>query len=133
MKGESCSSEGRTSYSSSFLSLSLPFRETSSKLMWSDSSHTLLSNLGINTSHLSHTISNLPTDQSQTPKFRRRRHAPSTSRLAPLGDMGPSYAMRDTDVEAWGRNWHEMIILSGIEMQRQRVRSLPPLPLRNHV
>ena len=30
--------------------------------------------------------------------------------------------MADTDVGAWGRNWHEMIILSGIELQRQRVR-----------
>jgi hypothetical protein len=25
------------------------------------------------------------------------------------------------DLGAWGRNWHEMVILSGIEMQRQKV------------
>jgi len=84
--------------------------------------HTLLSNLGINTSQLSHTISNLPSaEQALATRPRRRRHAPTASRLQPLGDMGPSYAMGDTDVAAWGRNYHEMIILSGIEVQRQRV------------
>ncbi|CAD6583189.1 MAG: hypothetical protein TREMPRED_003480 [Tremellales sp. Tagirdzhanova-0007] len=83
--------------------------------------HTLLSNLGINTSQLSHTISSLPTaDQARAARPRRRRLAPTVSRLEPLGDIGPSYAMGDKDVGAWGRNWHEMIILSGIELQRQR-------------
>ena len=35
--------------------------------------------------------------------------------------MGGAYGTNDGDVKAWGRNWHETVILSGIEMQRQRV------------
>ncbi|KAL7423797.1 nuclear pore complex subunit [Cryptotrichosporon argae] len=84
--------------------------------------HTLLSNLGINTSQLAHTISNLPAPEpadaqagSTSGQKRRRRR-----RLPALGDMGPSYAVGDADVGAWGRNWHEMVILSGIEVQRQK-------------
>ncbi|KAK4687416.1 nuclear pore complex protein Nup93, partial [Tremellales sp. Uapishka_1] len=88
--------------------------------------HTLLSNLGINTSHLSHSISSLqPQAQASSlsaPASRpsRRRRPPPASRLEPLGDLGPSYGLSDGDVGAWGRNWHEMVILSGIEVQRQR-------------
>ena len=43
--------------------------------------------------------------------------------------MGPGYALGETDVAAWGRNYHEMIILSGIEVQRQRVCLSCSLPL----
>jgi hypothetical protein len=35
--------------------------------------------------------------------------------------VGGAYGTNDGDVKAWGRNWHETVILSGIEMQRQRV------------
>jgi nuclear pore complex protein Nup93 len=77
--------------------------------------HTLLSNLGINTSRLSHEIAQLPKAETSRPKRRKQG-----GRLAPLGDLGPAYAVGDTDVGAWGRNWHEMVILSGIEVQRQK-------------
>jgi nuclear pore complex protein Nup93 len=80
-------------------------------------SHILLSNLGINTSQLTHEIAQLPTTtagEASRPGRRRKR-------LAPLGDLGPAYAVGDADVGAWGRNWHEMVILSGIEVQRQKV------------
>jgi nuclear pore complex protein Nup93 len=42
--------------------------------------------------------------------------------------MGPSYASTDGDIGAWGRNWHEMVILSGIEVQRQKVSKLSLYP-----
>jgi len=77
--------------------------------------HILLSNLGINTSQLTHEIAQLPTAGETSRPSRRRK------RLAPLGDLGPAYAVGDADVGAWGRNWHEMVILSGIEVQRQKV------------
>nr|XP_031861265.1 uncharacterized protein CI109_003235 [Kwoniella shandongensis]KAA5528337.1 hypothetical protein CI109_003235 [Kwoniella shandongensis] len=79
----------------------------------------LLSNLGVNTSQLTHNIAQLPSAEPST-RPRRRKHVPASSRLEPLGDIGPSYAMSDGDISAWGRNWHEMVILSGIEVQRQR-------------
>lgn len=82
--------------------------------------HTLLSNLGINTSRLQSEIAQLPDAEPSRPA-RRRKHAHAPGRLAPLGDLGPAYAMGDADVGAWGRNWHEMVILSGIEVQRQKV------------
>jgi len=31
--------------------------------------------------------------------------------------------VREGDIGAWGRSYHEMIILSGIERQRQKVLS----------
>jgi hypothetical protein len=37
-------------------------------------------------------------------------------------EVGGAYGTNEGDVKAWGRNWHETVILSGIEMQRQRVR-----------
>ncbi|BEJ15888.1 hypothetical protein CspHIS471_0504930 [Cutaneotrichosporon sp. HIS471] len=77
--------------------------------------HTLLSNLGVNTSRISHEIAQLATAEPSRPKRRKQG-----GRLAPLGDLGPAYAVGDTDVGAWGRNWHEMVILSGIEVQRQK-------------
>ncbi|KAL1407707.1 nuclear pore complex subunit [Vanrija albida] len=82
----------------------------------------LLSNLGINTSQLSHEIAQLPADAaaSTSRPARRRKTQASSSRLAPIGDLGPAYAVGDADVGAWGRNWHEMVILSGIEVQRQK-------------
>ncbi|GFZ43143.1 hypothetical protein JCM24511_00862 [Saitozyma sp. JCM 24511] len=94
--------------------------------------HTLLSNFGINTSHLSHTISHLPADVSGAAgaagapapsaaahRPRKRRVVP-TGRVEPMGDLGPAYVSSEGDLGAWGRNWHEMVILSGIEMQRQK-------------
>lgn len=83
-------------------------------VMLTCSSHTLLSNLGINTSRLSHEIAALPAATAEQSRPKRRK------RLAPLGDLGPAYAVSDGDVGAWGRNWHEMVILSGIEVQRQK-------------
>ncbi|WRT63978.1 uncharacterized protein IL334_000905 [Kwoniella shivajii] len=80
----------------------------------------LLSNLGVNTSQLTHNISQLPNAAEPSARPRRRRQPPQQSRLEPLGDMGPSYAIGDGDIGAWGRNWHEMVILGGIEVQRQR-------------
>ncbi|GMK55571.1 hypothetical protein CspeluHIS016_0206270 [Cutaneotrichosporon spelunceum] len=77
--------------------------------------HTLLSNLGVNTSRISHEIAQLSATEPSRPKRRKQG-----GHLAPLGDLGPSYAVGDTDVAAWGRNWHEMVILSGIEVQRQK-------------
>ncbi|EIW72690.1 hypothetical protein TREMEDRAFT_70789 [Tremella mesenterica DSM 1558] len=84
--------------------------------------HTLLSNLGINTSQLSRSIAQLPSAHQTALTKRRRR--PHVSRLQPLGDLGPGYAMPDGDIAAWGRNWHEMTILSGIEYQRQKTVKL---------
>ncbi|ORY20676.1 Nup93/Nic96-domain-containing protein [Naematelia encephala] len=66
----------------------------------------LLSNLGVNTSQLAHAV------PSSTPR-RRRRHA-----VEQYG-AGPSTAGQE-DMSVWGRNWHETIILSGIELQRQK-------------
>ena len=80
--------------------------------------HTLLSNLGINTSQLSHDILQLPdADPSDRPRRRRK----GAHRPAPLSDI--SQARGGEDVSSWGRNWHETIILSGIEYQRQKVSS----------
>lgn len=73
--------------------------------------------MGINTSRLSHEIAQLPVAEPSSRPARRRKQG---GRLAPLGDLGPAYAVGDTDVGAWGRNWHEMVILSGIEVQRQK-------------
>jgi len=78
----------------------------------------LLSNFGVNTSQLVHDINKLPS--SEPPKSRRKRHVAQASRVAPA-DVGGAYGTNDGDVKAWGRNWHETVILSGIEMQRQRV------------
>lgn len=80
--------------------------------------HTLLSNLGINTSQLQREIAQLPAEAAAASRPRRRRKA--NAKLTPLGDLGPAYAIGDADVGAWGRNWHEMVILSGIEVQRQK-------------
>ncbi|WWC86091.1 uncharacterized protein L201_000962 [Kwoniella dendrophila CBS 6074] len=80
----------------------------------------LLSNLGVNTSQLTHNISQLPNNAEPSTRPRRRRQPPQQSRLEPLGDIGPSYGIGDSDIGAWGRNWHEMVILGGIEVQRQR-------------
>jgi hypothetical protein len=78
----------------------------------------LLSNFGVNTSQLVHDINKLPS--SEPPKSRRKRHVAQASRVAPA-EVGGAYGTNDGDVKAWGRNWHETVILSGIEMQRQRV------------
>ena len=83
-------------------------------------SHTLLSNLGVNTSQLAQHISSLPAGPSETSRPRRR--AAKTPRLQTAPESGPSHRAPDQDVAAWGRSWHETIILSGIENQRQRVR-----------
>ncbi|WWC58422.1 uncharacterized protein I303_100962 [Kwoniella dejecticola CBS 10117] len=85
----------------------------------------LLSNLGVNTSRLTHDISQLPNAAEPSGRPRRRRQAHQSQnqrqhRLEPLGDIGPSYGIGDGDIGAWGRNWHEMVILGGIEVQRQR-------------
>lgn len=77
----------------------------------------LLSNLGVNTSQLAHSISHLSGDQPGRPKRRRARPV----KLDPSLEAGPSFAGGEGDVGAWARNWHEMIILSGIERQRERV------------
>ena len=83
--------------------------------------HMLLSNLGVNTAQLTHDISQLPdVDTSSQPARRRKK---TNLRLPPMRDIGPSYPVGNQDVGAWGRNWHETIILSGIEYQRQRVSS----------
>ncbi|WWC66561.1 uncharacterized protein I206_100464 [Kwoniella pini CBS 10737] len=79
----------------------------------------LLSNLGVNTSQLTHNISQLPNAAETSTRPRRRRQQPQ-HRIEPLGDIGPSYGIGDGDIGAWGRNWHEMVILGGIEVQRQR-------------
>jgi len=79
-----------------------------------------LSNFGVNTSQLVHDINKLPS--SEPPKSRRKRHVAQASRVAPA-EVGGAYGTNDGDVKAWGRNWHETVILSGIEMQRQRVSS----------
>ncbi|WVQ85347.1 hypothetical protein IAT38_007512 [Cryptococcus sp. DSM 104549] len=79
----------------------------------------LLSTLGVNTSQLTQSISQLPSEPAAS-RPRGRRPAPGPARLEPLPDVGPSYPVADGDIGAWGRNWHEMVILSGIEMQRQR-------------
>lgn len=78
----------------------------------------MLSNLGINTSQLQREIAQLPGEATEASRPRRRRKA--NAKLTPLGDLGPAYAIGDADVGAWGRNWHEMVILSGIEVQRQK-------------
>ncbi|WVQ62366.1 uncharacterized protein L199_000506 [Kwoniella botswanensis] len=79
----------------------------------------LLSNLGVNTSQLTHNIAQLPNAAEPSTRPKRRRQ-PQQHRLEPLGDIGPSYGIGDGDIGAWGRNWHEMVILGGIEVQRQR-------------
>lgn len=90
--------------------------------------HTLLSNLGINTSQLAHTIAQLPaSEQTTVPK--RRRRQPLGARRG-LGDAGASYAAADGDLATWSRNLHEMTILSGIEHQRQRVSAQSPKSAR---
>jgi nuclear pore complex protein Nup93 len=78
----------------------------------------LLANFGVNTSQLTHDVSKLPS--TEPPKSRRKRHVDQASRVAPA-EVGGAYGTNDGDVKAWGRNWHETVILSGIEMQRQRV------------
>lgn len=35
-------------------------------------------------------------------------------------ELGRGFVAAEGDIGTWGRNWHEMVILSGIEMQRQR-------------
>lgn len=83
-------------------------------------SQALLSNFGVNTSQLIHDIGKLPS--TEPPKSRRKRHVAQASRVAPK-ELGGAYGTNEGDVKAWGRNWHETVILSGIEMQRQRVRT----------
>ncbi|WVQ97122.1 hypothetical protein IAU59_004232 [Kwoniella sp. CBS 9459] len=82
----------------------------------------LLSNLGVNTSQLTHNIAQLPSAEPSARPRRRRHHVQQKQqdRLEPLGDIGPPYAVGDADIGAWGRNWHEMVILGGIEAQRQK-------------
>ena len=82
-------------------------------------SQALLSGFGVNTSQLIHDISKLPS--TEPPKSRRKRHVAQAARAAPM-EVGGAYGTNEGDVKAWGRNWHETVILSGIEMQRQRVR-----------
>ncbi|WVR05746.1 hypothetical protein IAU60_002771 [Kwoniella sp. DSM 27419] len=78
----------------------------------------LLSNLGVNTSQLTHNISQLPNaERSAKP---RRRRQPAQNRSEVPSDVGAAYATSEGDIGTWGRNWHEMVILGGIEVQRQR-------------
>lgn len=81
-------------------------------------SHSLLTNLGVNTSQLNHSISHFAPPADSRPKRRKAR----LPRVVPDADeLGPGPSGGAMDVGAWGRNWHETIILSGIEYQRQRV------------
>lgn len=80
----------------------------------------LLSNLGVNTSQLAHSISQLPSEAA-APRPRRRRAAQVQAQAAEqVPELGRGFVAAEGDIGTWGRNWHEMVILSGIEMQRQR-------------
>ena len=81
----------------------------------------LLSSIGVNASQINQSINNLPSVENGA---KRRRGRGRAGRTDALPDIGPSYAAGEGDVASWGRNWHETIILSGIEYQRQRVRGL---------
>ncbi|KIR67683.1 nuclear pore complex protein Nup93 [Cryptococcus bacillisporus CA1873] len=81
----------------------------------------LLSNLGVNTSQLAHSISQLPSEPA-APRPRRRRAAQVQAQAAEqVPELGRGFVAAEGDIGTWGRNWHEMVILSGIEMQRQRI------------
>ncbi|KIS01485.1 nuclear pore complex protein Nup93 [Cryptococcus deuterogattii 2001/935-1] len=81
----------------------------------------LLSNLGVNTSQLAHSISQLPSEPT-APRPRRRRAAQVQAQAAEqVPELGRGFVAAEGDIGTWGRNWHEMVILSGIEMQRQRI------------
>nr|KIR87295.1 nuclear pore complex protein Nup93 [Cryptococcus tetragattii IND107] len=81
----------------------------------------LLSNLGVNTSQLAHSISQLPSEAA-APRPRRRRAAQVQAQAAEqVPELGRGFVAAEGDIGTWGRNWHEMVILSGIEMQRQRI------------
>jgi hypothetical protein len=90
-------------------------------------SHTLLSSLGVNTSQLNHSIAQLPSDaQGDAPRNKRRRRpvaggGSAAAGAAPAGHSTAGYGTSESDMHAWGRNWHEMVILGGIEAQRQKV------------
>nr|ODN86462.1 nuclear pore complex protein Nup93 [Cryptococcus depauperatus CBS 7841] len=79
--------------------------------------YNLLSNLGVNTSQLTHSISQLPFESSVT-RPRKRRLAQSRAESQP--DLA-QYPPAEGDIASWGRNWHEMVILGGIELQRQKI------------
>ncbi|WVO19809.1 uncharacterized protein IAS62_001099 [Cryptococcus decagattii] len=81
----------------------------------------LLSNLGVNTSQLAHSISQLPSEPA-APRPRRRRAVQVQVQAAEqVPELGRGFVAAEGDIGTWGRNWHEMVILSGIEMQRQRI------------
>nr|KIR48858.1 nuclear pore complex protein Nup93 [Cryptococcus bacillisporus CA1280] len=81
----------------------------------------LLSNLGVNTSQLAHSISQLPSEPA-APRPRRRRAAQVQAQaVEQVPELGRGFVAAEGDIGTWGRNWHEMVILSGIEMQRQRI------------
>ncbi|ODN84353.1 hypothetical protein L202_00321 [Cryptococcus amylolentus CBS 6039] len=77
----------------------------------------LLSTLGVNTSQLTHSIAQLPSGITTTAGRPRRRRA-QAQKVEAIPEA--AYASNDGDIGTWGRNWHEMVILSGIELQRQR-------------
>ncbi|ORX34270.1 Nup93/Nic96-domain-containing protein [Kockovaella imperatae] len=83
--------------------------------------YNLLSSLGVNTTQLSHDISQLPhAEPSNTSAAPKRRRRPAAAGLHHVGEPSGSGVNDGQDVGSWGRNWHETIILSGIEYQRQK-------------
>ena len=85
------------------------------------SSHILLARFGVNTNSTAQRIEDLSGSQagpSAEPERPRRR------RRAPEAYGGQSHAITraaEGDIGAWGRSWHEMVILEGIETQRRNV------------
>lgn len=86
----------------------------------------LLSELGVQTAGLNHSIGQMTGAEAEgagaegSARRRRRRPVGPGRQADRLGEVP-----MEGDVGTWGRNYHETIILAGIELQRQRVRRGP--------